>query len=450
MTYRIAPWLAVALLVGCGGDRTPQLTREELLDPASCMECHPRHYREWSGSMHAYAAEDPVFLAMNRLGQQATGGALGDFCVKCHAPMALRLGLTTDGTNLEQVPGWARGVTCYFCHSVDAIDGTHNNPLRLADDGVMRGGLRSVADGAAHDSAYSALVDADSPRSSEMCGACHDVVTQAGVHVERTFAEWKTTIFAGEDPRRHLSCGQCHMFTTPDVIADVDGVPLRDRREHTFAGVDVALTPFPETEAQRAAIARDLDATLLPKLCVTPVAGGQIEYTLDNVGAGHMWPSGAAHDRRAWAEVIAYDADGDEVFSSGKVPDGRDPEQIGDPNLWTLHDQAFDASGNHATFFWEIARIETHLLPPQVTIDPSDPRFYHAVTRTYPVGGRLQDIARVTARVKIRPLALEIIDKLADEGLLDRALRDAVPTFELAGAALTWTDATATNGCVVP
>jgi hypothetical protein len=443
----------VISLLACGGNDVPQLSTQELMDPAACQECHPQHYREWSGSMHAYASDDPVFVAMNRRGQEATGGALGDFCVTCHAPMALRLGLTTDGSNLAEVPAYARGVTCFFCHSVDAVEGTHNNPLRLASDGVMRGGIRDPAAGAAHKSSYSPLLDADSQASSPLCGACHDIVTQGGVHLERTFAEWKTTIFARAEPRQHLSCAQCHMFTTPDIVADVPGVPLRDRREHTFAGIDIALTPFPEMDAQRAAIERDLRAVLLPKLCVTPVGGGQIEYTLDNVGAGHAWPSGASHDRRAWAEIIAYDAAGAVVYDSGVIGDDEDPEDHAttDPDLWKLYADGFDAQGAHAGFFWEIAQLdERRLLPPQVTTDPGDPAFYHAVTHVYPVLGQLQTIVRVTARVRIRPLPLHLVDTLVADNGLDPAVRAAIPTFDVEGAALTWTPETASNGCVAP
>src|SRR6266581_6039630 len=68
------------------------LARAEMLDPTTCQKCHADHYRDWSGSMHAYASDDPVFLAMNKRGQRETSGALGSFCVKCHAPMAVREG----------------------------------------------------------------------------------------------------------------------------------------------------------------------------------------------------------------------------------------------------------------------------------------------------------------------------------------------------------------------
>src|SRR5687768_13395993 len=88
----------VALFSGCGQDKAeepvPKLTREALQDPQSCAGCHPDHYREWSGSMHAFAGVDPVFLALNKRMQRETNGALGNFCVQCHAPMAVRLGAT--------------------------------------------------------------------------------------------------------------------------------------------------------------------------------------------------------------------------------------------------------------------------------------------------------------------------------------------------------------------
>ena len=49
----------------------------------ACKTCHPRHYEEWRGSMHAYAITDPVFHAMHRLAQKETGGAIGNFCIGC-------------------------------------------------------------------------------------------------------------------------------------------------------------------------------------------------------------------------------------------------------------------------------------------------------------------------------------------------------------------------------
>jgi hypothetical protein len=443
-----------ALASACGDDAITPLEISELMKPETCMTCHPKHYTEWSGSMHAYAADDPVFLAMNQRGQRDTGGALGDFCVKCHAPIALRLGLTTDGLNLAEVPQWAKGVGCYFCHNIEDVQGDHNNPLVLAMDDTMRGGIKDPVRNQAHRSSYSTFLDGTAGDSSRACGACHDIVNQRGFAIERTYAEWRGSIFAGPDPRRTLSCGQCHMIGNTDVIAeDPDAsVKLRPsgRREHTFAGVDVALTPFPQLEEQRAAINRDLRGAVLAKLCVLPTNGGEITLRLDPVAPGHNWPSGATQDRRAWAELIAYDADGKKIFMSGVVPADKDPEEIADANLFRLWDRGFDENGQPAKFIWEIASSDSSLLKPAVTTDRFDPRFDHATTKSYPIGALRGDIVRVTSRVLIRPLPFALIDALAPEltALGTPNLRAAVPTFELTGATLEWTLAKATNLCV--
>src|SRR3954465_428275 len=102
-TKRVGWLVLIAGLVGAcgggdGGDTKPgpdpqpdpaalpaRLSLEKLMDPETCKGCHPKHYEEWSGSMHAYAAVDPVFNAMNKRGQRETSGQLGKFCVQCHA-----------------------------------------------------------------------------------------------------------------------------------------------------------------------------------------------------------------------------------------------------------------------------------------------------------------------------------------------------------------------------
>src|SRR5262249_12036387 len=128
--------VALAALAACGD--APALPIARLEGPQTCMEGHPKHYQHAPGSMHAYASEDPVFVAMNKRGQRETGGTLGAFCVQCHAPMAVKLGLTT-GSDFDpaQLPAIAKGITCYFCHNVKAVTDTHNNGLVLALDQTM-------------------------------------------------------------------------------------------------------------------------------------------------------------------------------------------------------------------------------------------------------------------------------------------------------------------------
>ena len=187
--------IAALLAVACGGGAGTR-SREELLDPQTCNECHQDHYREWSGSMHAYASDDPVFLAMNARGQRETGGELGPFCVQCHAPMAVREGATTDGLNLADVPAALKGVTCFFCHSVNDVEGTHNNPLVLADDLVMRGEYNDPVESEAHRSAYSPFHDRDQADSAALCGTCHDIIANESAAIERTYSEWQASVFS--------------------------------------------------------------------------------------------------------------------------------------------------------------------------------------------------------------------------------------------------------------
>lgn len=444
--------LAALLLAACGDD--PKYPVEELMDPATCMGCHPKHTTEWQSSMHAYAADDPVFLALNRQGQEETNGALGDFCVQCHAPMALALGLTTDGTNLEDVPRFAKGVTCYFCHNAVSVEGDHNAPIRLANDQTMRGGLSNPVDSPAHHTAYSNLLASTRPSSSTLCGSCHDIVTPAGVHLERTFAEWKTTIFASEDPRLQLSCGTCHMIATSGVVAEAPGLEVPRRmfgvREHTFAAIDTALTEWPGQDLQQAAIDRDLLGLIQARLCVLPADGGRIDYRIDNVGAGHMFPSGATVDRRVWVEIVAYEGD-TPVFSSGVLTDPmQDPEDLADPNLWTLGTPAVDGNGTPTDRFWRIASIDHpgSMLQPAVTTDPMDPRFYHAQERSFPVPGLVGRITRVTARVLVRPIPMRLIEELLDSGHLALDVRPAIRTHVVGSSVLEWTAGSASSGCV--
>ncbi len=426
----------ILLLLSCR--QTYDLDAEALRDPESCKDCHQTHYEQWEGSMHAYAGEDPVFRAMNARGQRETDGALGDFCVKCHAPVALALGLTEDGTNLDEVPDHLQGVTCAWCHLADEVVADHNAGLVWADDGVMRGGIADPQETAAHASAWSPLHDRDSPDSSAMCGSCHDIVLPDGFHLERTYAEWQGSLFNVDDATRQ-SCGHCHTRASTGKAA-IDG-PSRRIHDHAMVGVDVALTAFPGIPEQEAAIQEELDFTLLATLCVLPiVAGSEVVLNLENVG-GHSWPSGATHDRRAWAEVTAWQ--GDEVLlETGVVEEGVALTDTADPNRWDIFDLAYNAEGQPEHMFWSITETERRTLP----VVTEDNWINHSITMRWPLPGEVPD--RVTAAVHIRPIGLDLLADLSDSGDLDlSALTRLPPTFTLGETVLEWTG---TVGSCVP
>ncbi len=419
---------------------------EELQNPETCSSCHPQHYREWASSMHAYAADDPLFLAMNRRGQRE--GAIGSFCVNCHAPMAVRTGATTDGLNLAELPQQLKGVTCYFCHNVAAVRGTHDNPLELANDRVMRGQIRDPQRTGFHGSSYSPLVDRDRLESAQLCGSCHDIVNQHRVHLERTFEEWQDTVFA--EPKLGATCSQCHMDRdkTAGPASTLPDAPVRELHSHRFPAVDLALTPLPDADVLAEEVQAFLDTSLQSALCVRGTdSAAQIQVVLDNVAAGHSFPSGAAQDRRVWLEVVAY-AGGETIYESGVVPPDRGLGAADLDELAWLGDCLLDARGEQVRMFWEAHDVESNLLPGQQTFDASDPRFYQTHVRfDYPQ--KTATIARfperVTLNVKLAPFDLDTFDSLVESGDLEDAPTASVAemraqlTARSVGRELEWT-----------
>ena len=102
-------------------------------------------------------------------------------------------------------------------------------------------------------------------------------------------------------------------------------------------------------EDQRRQIQRELNTTALGSAWSS--ATGRSSSPPISSMAGHSWPTGASHDQRAWVELIAYDADDNELFSSGVVEEGQPLVDLNDPQLWQLGDQAYDENGEKRTSF---------------------------------------------------------------------------------------------------
>ena len=475
-----------ALAAACG--EQPKDPIAKLEDPSTCKECHNAHYTQWAGSMHAYASDDPVFLAMNKRGQRDTNGALGTFCLQCHAPMAVALGIVTPDNAADfdpnALPPTARGITCYFCHDVKQVQADHNNGLVVALDDDMRGGVHDPTDSPAHHSSYDKMMDGYTNQSVE-CGSCHDVVTPRGVALERTYAEWQQSVFSHDDPAHHLpvTCSGCHMMSDPStsVIADKPGLNVKSRpnsfHRHDFAAIDQATTTFPADDPQTAAqLAQDqamqVKAILDPALTIigpTPVAGGiapggvcldppgVLSVRMDTINVGHMYPSGAGQDRRSWLEVIAYDASNKVVWSSGVVPDGMDPDDISDDHVSCsssapmscsgFWDRTVKDDGTPAHFFWDVATETSHLLKPGVTNDPNSPLFDHSTTAEWNLDTTTySEIDHITARIRTRPFSYAELDDLVASGDLDPSIPAKLVTLDSAGATVIWTKATAGMG----
>jgi len=388
--------------------------------------------------MHAYAAEDPVFRALNALGQAETDGELGSFCVRCHAPLAVELGLTTDGLDLDNVEPHLRGITCVACHQVDSVEGTHNNPLTYDFGRRLAGPLGDPIRSTVHRSRYSALVDGRAREHSDVCGSCHDIVTPLGAHIERTYGEWQDSIYV--DPDVGLGCARCHMPGQDGVVAQVPGAPVRRVHDHRMPGVDIALIPFPEADDQRAAVQEFLDDAIGASLCVQPAEGDGDTLAvvqLENVAAGHGFPSGATADRRVWVEVTAW-AEGAVAWSSGEIRADQVVDDVVDPSRWHLHSAMTDTAGGFTHRFWEAAAIDdSRLLLPHTTLDPTDSAYIDTVqSRQYVVPVAAE---RIRMALHVRPLPLDLLEELVDDGLLEQEVVDAMPTWTVQPTVLEWT-----------
>jgi hypothetical protein len=218
--------------------------------------------------------------------------------------------------------------------------------------------------------------------------------------------------------------------------------------------VDVAIDPFPNRgepddavlyAQSRVRVQEFLNTTLrVAKICVLyPVDEAlrtqiRVMVDLDNVGAGHSWPSGAAQDRRAWVEVEVY-LDDVVQYQSGVVLDGEDVTSLADPDLWMFRDTATKENGEPAHMFWDVAAIDIGTIPGAVTNVVGAPGYdaTHAV-RYFPRTASEwisvpfdRDRLRVAVRVKIQPIGLDVLDDLIESGHLAADVRAKMPTFTL-------------------
>ena len=346
---------------------------------------------QWSGSMHAYAADDPVFVAMNKRGQRETNGELGD---------VLRAVPRADGGRARHDHRRARGL-----RSGDAADASAGHHLLLLPQrrvgsttitttaSCSRSTRRCAAARRTRSTSprttakYDPLMATPTRTTRTMCGSCHDVVTPRGVapraHVRRVEDDdLRATTIRELLP---LTCSSCHMSSSDDVIADKPGldVPVRDDgfHEHTVAGdrsgADAVSRQWTRSGGDRArpqagdrdVIGRRRSARQRAPggICVDAAGGGQI--TRPHRLARHSATCSRAAPRRTAARgsrSIAYDVEQpDRVLSSGVVPDDQDRQaRRHDPNspdsgMRTLQGRRQDAA---AHFFWDVAGVEQQLL----------------------------------------------------------------------------------------
>lgn len=233
---------------------------------ALCGTCHPKHYKEWSVSSHAYSQLSPVYMSLNSEINELTSGTNGDFCLRCHSPIGANLGESPFISNLKRHPTSREGVTCVACHRINKNYNKRSGRLALVEGGLLepiygpKGNkeLKRVLD---NTDKYRVVTEDGKPgrkihnevkkfasiSDPVFCGTCHDVTLLNGFRLEEAFSEYRLSPAA----KKGVTCQDCHMGKTEGVAsgyhegpaAIVGETPTKKRKitSHFFAGPDYSI-----------------------------------------------------------------------------------------------------------------------------------------------------------------------------------------------------------------
>jgi hypothetical protein len=193
-----------------------------------CGECHPKHYRQWSVSQHAYAQMSPVFNAMHGKLLKLTNGTSGDFCIRCHTPVGMALNEPVFGSNIDRHPTSREGVTCIVCHRVNKAYGKVNARFAIVPGGITEPVYGPTGDetairkfieegtAVADPKKQGRMIHGQAEKFFQMttsasCGMCHDVTLASGLREIEAFSVYKASPAA----KRGVTCQDCHMGKEP-------------------------------------------------------------------------------------------------------------------------------------------------------------------------------------------------------------------------------------------
>lgn len=383
---------------------------------ATCASCHPQHYAEWSGSMHHYASNDPIWMLANNGLQTGTQGVLEDWCWQCHSPVGFLTGNAPRTFQFSDLPPIVReGVTCDVCHILRPPHSTTNQHIayNLQPGRTKYGSISDPVPSSAHESGYD-----PSYGRSESCRECHDLIVN-NLPVEVTFTEWQNSAWGAMS----VECQDCHMprYTGRAAV----GGPIRENlHRHDFIGVDVAMTPFPYASEQRAAVDSMLKNSVTVSVDAPPAASLSdsiaVAVRVYNDKTGHNIPSSVFFFRQMWVEitvsremVIAYqsghlDANGDLMDRHSELqPDA-------DRDLMLFGGYLFK-NGVESNVFELDSMVNTSLAP------------FASRTGTYRFRVPSAGVWNVRVRLLFRPFGPYLFRAVGGEQYITQ-----IPTFEMA------------------
>ncbi|MBT6968445.1 MAG: hypothetical protein HOA02_06655 [Planctomycetes bacterium] len=231
-----------------------------------CALCHPKQYKEWSVSQHAYSQLSPLMMSMQNAMNAGTSSTNGDFCLRCHAPVGSHMGEPFSISNLDRHPASREGITCVTCHRMsapyrkisgrlgidkgdvfDSVKGPNGNDELsriLNDPKTYKVNTKRDDVGRAIHSEVEKFPEISDPA---FCGSCHEVFAPNGLKVHELISEYRNSPAAAEG----ITCNDCHMGREQGIpsgyeigpAAVIADVPSADRKltNHFFAGPDYSL-----------------------------------------------------------------------------------------------------------------------------------------------------------------------------------------------------------------
>ncbi len=319
--------------------------------PEVCAGCHQEIYAQWNGSMHSNAHKDPVYQKLFLIASRETNGTFDAFCTKCHSPIGYLSGETPSGDNYSVDGITEKGISCDFCHTVNASSGIGNGAFISSPGKVKYGPLDDSNISTFHQTAYSEL-----QTKAEFCGMCHNVEHPInGLVLENTYKEWKEGPYNETTP-----CQHCHM--TPGVTKfkqnpgrAAAGAPMRENIfTHYFVGGN-AMLPGLSGEHEKLAKERLRSAARvdIEDIAIINNESVNMNIRVSNIGAGHKIPTGLAESREIWLEINVRDNSGNLVFRSG----GMDQNGYIDPDAVIYHTVFGDSKGDPTEKVWLAEKI---------------------------------------------------------------------------------------------
>ncbi len=389
----------------------------DYIQPEVCGGCHTDIYAQWNGSMHSNSHKDPVYEKLFLMASRETNNTFNPFCSKCHVPIDFLAGNIPSADNYKVSEISEKGISCDFCHTVNASSGIGNGAFISSPGKIKRGPFDDSNYSTFHLTAYSQL-----HTRSEFCGMCHNVNHPFnGLVLENTYSEWK------EGPYNETTqCQDCHM--TPGVTGfkanpgrAAAGAPLRENiYTHYFVGGNSMLPGIlgsPEHERlarERLQSAARVDILKFEKTDDNKTVNLAIKVS--NIGAGHMLPTGLTEARMIWLEVEAKDGSGKTIFESGKI----DKDGYVDHDAVRYHTVFGDSNGEHTEKVWLAEKI---LLDNRIP-----PKGYSIENYTFSMLGDFEGSLSVAVRLNYVSATQELSDILFGKGVIKP------PVVEMASA----------------